>query len=157
MVLYEILCNKKFDDSDIPREASIGFIAEEELPQANVFIERMNARSMYSSENLYPSNYRIRPAVYASFSIPDEVVVLDTPEEGEPKTWLITRAEALKQFGDAKGVLYEHSYREVLQLIEGESKEQWFARREAAIARAKAFLKIQEDMRKTQAEQENTS
>ena len=145
ILLYELLCIKKEKGDVAPHEVSLGFVAEQDLQVAEKYCQHQNALAMYNEGNDgFPTNYRLRPAVHPSLQFVDEVVIVDIYDDDTPaKIRTIPRSQALKEHGDgATGVLFPHFYREILPIVDGETQEQWTARREGSIARGKAILKM---------------
>ncbi len=144
MYMYEIVADEIQKGNKNPSTTTIGFIAESELEKAKRYCSAMNARAIYNdNDNEKLHNYRIKAAPTPALSIPEEVVVVDVYEDAVHSELLARSVSNSKYSGGMQGILYPGFYREIMPIIDGETKEQWLARKEGAIARGRAILSLQ--------------
>ena len=122
--MYEIVADEIKKGNKEPNAATIGFIAESELEKAKKFCAAMNARSIYNdNDNEKLHNYRIKAAPTPALSIPEEVIVVDVYEDAVHSELLARSISDSKYSGGMRGILYPGFYREIMSIVEGETKE----------------------------------
>ncbi len=143
-LLYEIICTKPEIGGDA-REASLGFIDKSELDAAKAYCRHRNTLSMYNNVSPYePYDFRVRPAFHPKLQFEDSVVFVEVFDDGRVSlSKTVPRSQWIREHGvGVNALVLDHSYVEILPVIDGETKEQWAARFEGVHARGKAILGI---------------